>query len=230
MQYRPLRIALASLAAALTVVTTAAAVTGSTPDGDAHPYVGALFVDGAVACSGVLVTPTVFATAGHCGSDGARVAVSLDTALGGGWSLLAGTLEVDPAKGADLAVVVLDAPAPGVEPAALPAAGSLGSLSKGTVVTSVGYGYSALAADGFVYDGLRRAADSPLLKVGKSSLTLSTADGGPCMGDSGGPQLDGDTVLSLTSTGSKDCSGKAEAYRLDTAAARAFLGDFVALP
>jgi hypothetical protein len=50
------------------------------------------------------------------------------------------------------------------------------------------------------------------------------------MGDSGGPQLDGDTVLSLTSTGSKDCSGKAEAYRLDTAAARAFLGDFVALP
>ncbi|HUH14687.1 MAG TPA: trypsin-like serine protease [Gaiellaceae bacterium] len=230
MQHRSLRIALASLAAALTVVTTAAAVTGSTPDGDAHPYVGALVVDGAVACSGVLVAPTVFATAGHCGADGARVAVSFDAALGDGWSLLEGTLDVDSSKRSDLAVVVLDAPA-GAAPATLPAAGRVALLGKGDVVTSVGYGYHGRDADGnWLYDGLRRAADSPLLKVGKSSLTLSTADGGPCMGDSGGPQLDGDTVLSLTSTGSKDCSGKAEAYRLDTAAARAFLGDFVALP
>lgn len=230
MQHRSLRIALASLTAALTVVTTAAAVTGSTPDGDAHPYVGALVVDGSVACSGVLVAPTVFATAGHCGADGARVAVSLDASLDGGWSLLAGTLEVDSSKRSDLAVVVLDGPA-GAAPATLPAAGWVASLGKGDVVMSVGYGYHGRDVDGnWLYDGLRRAGDSPLLKVGKSSLTLSTADGGPCMGDSGGPQLAGDTVLSLTSTGSKDCSGKAEAYRLDTAAARAFLGDFVALP
>lgn len=225
MQHRPLRIALASLAAALTVVATAAAVTGSTPDGDAHPYVGALVVDGAVACSGVLVAPAVFATAGHCGVDGARVAVSLDPALGGVWSLQEGTFEADPGKGSDLAVVVLDAPV-AVTPASLPAAGAAGSLAKGSPVTSVGYGYSSPG----VYDGLRRTAESPLLRVGKSTLTLSTADGGPCMGDSGGPQLSGDTVLSLTSTGSKDCSGKAEGYRLDTASARAFLGDFVALP
>ncbi len=225
MQHRPFRIALASLAAALTVVTTAAAVTGSTPDGDAHPYVGALVVDGAVACSGVLVAPAVFATAAHCGVDGARVAVSLDAALGGGWSLQEGIFEADPGKGSDLAVVVLDAPA-AVTPASLPAAGSAGSLAKGSLVTSVGYGYSSPG----VYDGLRRTADSPLLRVGKATLTLSTADGGPCMGDSGGPQLRGDTVLSLTSTGSKDCSGKAEGTRLDTASARAFLGGFVALP
>lgn len=225
MQHRPIRLALASLAAALTVVTTAAAVTGSTPDGDAHPYVGALVVDGAVACSGVLVAPAVFATAGHCGVDGARVAVSLDPALGGGWSLQEGTFKADPGKGSDLAVVVLDVPV-AVAPASLPAAGSAGSLAKGSLVTSVGYGYSSPG----VYDGLRRTADSPLLKVGKATLTLSTADGGPCMGDSGGPQLNGDTVLSLTSTGSKDCSGKAQGYRLDTASARAFLDDFVALP
>jgi hypothetical protein len=224
-QHRPLRIALASLAATLIAATTAAAVTGSTPDGDAHPYVGALVVDGAVACSGVLVAPAVFATAGHCGVDGARVAVSLDPALGDGWSLQEGTFEADPGKGSDLAVVVLDAPV-AVAPASLPAAGSAGSLAKGSLVTSVGYGYSSPG----VYDGLRRTADSPLLKVGKSTLTLSTADGGPCMGDSGGPQLAGDIVLSVTSTGSKDCSGKAEGYRLDTASARAFLGDFVALP
>lgn len=225
MQHRPLRIALASLAATLIATTTAAAVTGSTPDGDAHPYVGALVVDGAVACSGVLVGPAVFATAGHCGVDGARVAVSLDPALGGGWSLQEGTFEADPGKGSDLAVVVLDRPV-AVTPASLPAAGSAGSLAKGSLVTSVGYGYSSPG----VYDGLRRTADSPLLRVGKSTLTLSTAVAGPCLGDSGGPQLRGDTVLSLTSTGSKDCAGKAEGSRLDTASARAFLGDFVALP
>ena len=68
-----IRTALFSLAAAHTVVTTAAASTGSTPDGEAHSYVGALVVDGSVACSGVLIAPTVFATAGHCGADGTRV-------------------------------------------------------------------------------------------------------------------------------------------------------------
>ena len=61
-------------------------------------------------------------------------------------------------------------------------------------------------------------------------LGLSTSTAGPCMGDSGGPQLSGSTVLSVTSTGSKDCAGKAEGYRLDTPSARAFLGGFVTLP
>jgi hypothetical protein len=183
-----------------------------------------------VECSGVLVAPTVFVTAGHCGADGTRVSVSFDSQLTSGWSLLGGTLEVDPTKGADLAVVVLDAPAP-VAPATLPAADSAASLAKGSLVTSVGYGYSGWAADGsFVYDGLRHAASSPVTKVFKSTLSLSTTTAGPCMGDSGGPQLSGSTVLSVTSSGTKDCSGKAEGYRLDTAPARAFLSGFVALP
>jgi hypothetical protein len=224
-QHRSIRIALASLAAALTVVATAAAVTGSTPDGDAHPYVGALFVDGTIACSAVLVAPSVVVTAGHCGVDGARVGVTFDADLDDGWSLRAGTLEIDPSKGSDLAVVVLDAPAR-VAPAALPVAGAAAGVAKGSSLTSVGYGYSSPG----VYDGLRRVADSPVVKVGKATITLSTADGGPCMGDSGGPQLAGDTVVSVTSTGSKDCTGKAEGYRLDTMSARAFLGSFLALP
>ena len=227
---RSTRIALVSALAALTVATSALAVTGSTPDGDAHPYVGALVVDGAVQCSGVLIAPTIFATAGHCGADGARVAVSFETKLGDGWSLLAGSLHVDAAKKTDLAVVVLDAPAP-VAPASLPAAGAADSLVKGTSLTSVGYGYSSRAADGsFVYDGLRRRADSPVTRVSRSTLVLSTRAAGPCLGDSGGPQLAGSTVLSVTSVGSKDCTGQAEGYRLDTAGARSFLAAFVTLP
>jgi Trypsin len=62
------------------------------------------------------------------------------------------------------------------------------------------------------------------------SLTVSTREAGPCLGDSGGPQLAADTVLSVTSAGSKDCSGTADSYRLDSASARAFLGAFVRLP
>jgi hypothetical protein len=232
--HRSSRIAVASVLIALALASTALGVTGSTVDGDRHPYVGALVAGEpggeTVRCSGVLIGPRTFATAGHCGADGERVSVTFDSALDDGWSLLAGTLKVDPAKKADLAVVVLDSPA-AVAPASLPRAGAAESLAKGTALTSVGYGYSAVAADGsFVYDGLRRTAGSPLLRASKSTLVLSTRTAGPCLGDSGGPQLVGHTVLSVTSAGSKDCSGQAEGYRLDTPSARAFLAGFVALP
>jgi hypothetical protein len=225
----PLRTAVVSLVAALSIVGTAAAVTGSTPDGKAHPYVGALVVDGSVVCSGVLIAPNLFASAGHCGVDGTRVDVSLDSRLDDGWTLLDGTLEVDASKGSDLAVVVLDT-ATRVTPATLPTAGAVAELDRRSVVTSVGYGYSGQAADGsWTYDGLRRVADSPVLDVTKTLLKFSTRNGGPCMGDSGGPQLAGDTLLSLTSAGPKDCTGRAEGYRVDTPAARAFLAQFVTL-
>jgi hypothetical protein len=218
-----------SLVAALSIVGTAAAVTGSAPDGKAHPYVGALVVDGSVVCSGVLIAPKLFATAGHCGVDGARVEVSLDSRLDEGWTLLAGTLEIDTSKGSDLAVVVLDT-ATRVTPATLPIAGAVAGLDRRSVVTSVGYGYSGQAADGsWIYDGLRRVADSPVLDVTKTLLKFSTRNGGPCMGDSGGPQLTGDTVLSLASAGPKDCTGRSEGYRVDTASARTFLAQFITL-
>ena len=169
---------------------------------------GALVVDGAVQCSGVLIAPTIFATAGHCGADGTRVSVSFDAELGEGWNLLEGTLRVATPRKADLAVVVLDAPA-AVEPASLPEAGAVESLARRSLVTSVGYGYSSRADDGsFVYDGLRRQAESPVKKSSRLYLTISTREAGPCMGDSGGPQLAGDTALSITSGGSKDCSGE----------------------
>jgi hypothetical protein len=224
------RIALVSALTALAAATTALAVTGSTPDGDAHPYVGALVVDGAVQCSGVLIAPAVFATAGHCGADGTRVSVSFDAELGEGWSLLEGTLRVAALRKGDLAVVVLDAPA-AVEPASLPGAGMVESLAKRSLVTTVGYGYASRTADGsFSYDGLRRSAESPVKKASTLFLTIATREAGPCLGDSGGPQLSGDTALSITSGGSKDCSGAAEGYRLDTAQARDFLSGFVPLP
>lgn len=230
-----LRSVLFVLSASLVAASGAAAITGSGVDGTAHPYVGALVVDGSVECSGVLVAPTVFATAAHCTAGipaGASVGVTFDTAIDKAtWTVQGGTAHTDPGyrggSANDLAVVVLDAPA-AVTPATLPRAGSVDAISGS--VTSVGYGYHFGADGSLAYDGKRRAADSPVLDVKKTTLRLSTKTAGPCMGDSGGPQLSGDTVLSLTSTGTKDCSGKAESYRLDTAAARAFLAQFVTLP
>ena len=57
--------------------TPAGAITNPRPDGTAHPYVGlAIFdVDGEPSwrCSGTLLSPTLFLTAGHC-TDGATTA------------------------------------------------------------------------------------------------------------------------------------------------------------
>jgi hypothetical protein len=65
----------AALVAALTVIAASAgaalAITNGTPDGTNHPYVGlmvAIDADGVPQwrCSGSLLSPTVFLTAGHC--------------------------------------------------------------------------------------------------------------------------------------------------------------------
>ena len=49
----------------LLLPASASAVIHGEPDGDAHPYVGVIFnVD--TFCSGTLLSPTVFLTAGHC--------------------------------------------------------------------------------------------------------------------------------------------------------------------
>ena len=89
---KPVPSIISALAVALVTVSSAAAITGGSIDGDAHPYVGALVVDGFVECSGVLISPTVFATAGHCAADGRRVTVSFDSKLGAGWTLADGDL------------------------------------------------------------------------------------------------------------------------------------------
>ena len=71
--------------AALTLTTTASAITNGEPDGNAHPFVGALLAPVAYSdgtwetCSGTLISPTVFLTAAHCDQDVTRVAVTFDS-------------------------------------------------------------------------------------------------------------------------------------------------------
>ena len=60
-----------------------------------------------------------------------------------------------------------------------------------------------------------------------------TGKGGDCYGDSGGPKfLAGDptTILAHVVTGDAYCRATTWDYRLDTPAARDFLGQFVTLP
>jgi hypothetical protein len=225
---------LITVAFAGSFVGSAASITGGTTDGSAHPYAGALVVDGRVACSGVLVSPALFLTAGHCVAGApTRVDVTFDPQLdAASWTLAPGTAHLDPGYGVDnkdshdLAVIVLDLPV-SVAPAQLPSAGLLDSAQPG-VLTSVGYGY--FDTKPFVYDGLRRNALSDVTKLTPSLVYLSTKTGGVCFGDSGGPQLIGDTVAALTSTGNKKCTGQSASYRLDTPAARSFLAGFLTLP
>jgi Trypsin len=66
-----LRLFAAAAAAAALGVTPAGAVIGGSPDGNAHPYVGvSVYYDAngvpLWGCSGTLVSPTLYVTAGHC--------------------------------------------------------------------------------------------------------------------------------------------------------------------
>jgi secreted trypsin-like serine protease len=228
-----------ALAAAAFVVAPGLAITGGSVDGAAHPSVGLIATDGSDGtrtplCSGVLVAPTVVVTAAHCfAADGERVSVTFDaTADPARSSFTAGRAVVDPAYGSDkrdphdLAVVLLAAPV-SPTPARLPSAGEVARSAPGDVV-NVGYGYQS--AKDAVYDGVRRWSTSQVAKVDAATISLKLRDGGVCFGDSGGPHFSGTTVAAIVSTGNRACSGQSTGYRLDTAAARQFLGRFVPLP
>ena len=253
-----LRRAALVLATALGIAAMAApaeAITNGTADGNAHPNVGGLvaaeaYSDGTwIYCSGTLISPTVFLTAAHCdeGGDG-RVRVTFSRAYHDGDPVYAGTFHGDPLYGGqqgdphDIAVVVLDNAITSISPAALPAAGSLGSLSVGQTITSVGYGaYDVVKAQGagghdFLYDDVRNQAVGSLLAVNPAwlrvSMNPSTGNGGTCYGDSGGPNFLGSTttLAAITITGDYVCRATNVTYRLDTASARSFLAPYVTLP
>jgi hypothetical protein len=253
------RIILAGVAvvvATLAFATPAGAITYGVPDGNGHPEVGALlapkpYSDGTWAtCSGTLISPTVFLTAAHCDQDVSRVAVTFDSSYDAATGTTYwGTWHADPnynqaqSDPHDTAVVVLDKAVKGILPARLPQAGSLSNLSLGTQFTSVGYGAQAVTIEKgptFHYADVRYVATGGLEAVNPSWLRISMnparGDGGTCYGDSGGPNFLGagasetNIVAATTITGDFMCRATNVDYRLDTASARAFLGQYVTLP
>lgn len=247
---RPL-LALAVLVCAVAPATPANAVTNGTADGDAHPNVGGLvapeaYSDGTwIYCSGTLVSPTVFLTAAHC-AEGDRVRVTFSSAYEDGDRVYRGTFHADPAYPGptsdphDVAVVVLDKAVKGIAPARLPRADSLSELPSDQRFTSVGYGAYEVTNEpgghGYLYDDVRNVATGTLNAINAAWLRISmnpaTGNGGTCYGDSGGPNFLGTTniVAATTITGDAVCRSTNVDYRLDTPAARGFLGQYVQLP
>jgi V8-like Glu-specific endopeptidase len=249
---RRLLVPVAALAAVLLTAAPAAAITNGVPDGNGHPNVGGLvsptqYSDGTwLYCSGTLISPTVFLTAAHCGEDGESVAVTFDTDYEDGDKVYSGTFQADPlypgnsSDSHDIAVVVLDKPVRGIQPAPLPEAGSLSALPSTQQFTSVGYGAYEVTNDPgghqYLYNDVRMVAAGTLNAINKTwlriSMNPSTGDGGTCYGDSGGPNFLGttDVVAAITITGDAVCRATNVVYRLDTASARDFLDEFVTLP
>ena len=244
---------LAAVIASFLAAAPAGAITNGSPDGEGHPNVGALvaskaYSDGLwVYCSGTLISPTVFLTAAHCYDENTnRARVSFSSAYQDGDRVYEGTFYGDPQYNQsqgdthDIAVVVLDRTVRGITPAKLPKAGSLSKLGKNQKFTSVGYGaYEVTNEPGghhYLYNDVRGVATGTFNTLTQSWLKISMnpshGDGGTCYGDSGGPNFLGttDIIAGTTITGDAICRSTNVTFRTDTASARGFLGQYVALP
>ncbi len=211
-------------------------------------------------CTGTLISLTVVLSAAHCNyADGDSVAVTFDaeynsstgTTYWGTWHpdprhhfSPAGSVTTQTKDPHDMAVIVFDTPIPGITPAQLPAAGSLNDLDHYTKFTSVGYGGQFWTKGGgtgkvlhftdtrFVAVGSLNTENKTLLRI---SMNPSLGNGGTCSGDLGGPNFLGDNgetniLAATTVTGDGACKSTNVDYRLDTASARWFLGQYVDLP
>jgi hypothetical protein len=255
---RGIRAAILAAALVLLVAAPVQGIVFGQLDGDAHPNVGAMVVilDGhnEAECTGTLVAPKVFVTASHCtaalpffGLGDHDVYVTFDPVVDDSSTLYRGTAHTNPlfASGGqndtyDVGVIVLDE-APGIAPAQLPTARLLNHIAlRNQRFVTVGYGTvrdtKTTGPHALYWDPQRRWAEQGFRSLTKAWLNLSmnpsVGSGGTCYGDSGGPHFLGQTdiVVAVTVTGDYQCRATDVDYRLDTPAARAFLGQFVTLP
>jgi hypothetical protein len=225
-----------SFLVALSLVGPASAVTNGDLDGEDHPYVGlmvALDADGNPLwrCSGALISPTLYVTAGHC-TDGAAFATiwfaaDVESGIpGNGYPFVGdvhGTAYTSPGYNPnafflnDLGVVVLDTPVVLSEYAELVAeAGVLDAMKtkrgrQNQDFTAVGYGLQRINPVFIEAERVRMVATPHLIQIntpgftGDFSILLSNnhSTGGTCFGDSGGPNFIGDskTIGGVTSFG-----------------------------
>lgn len=204
----------------------AVAVTDGELDGDNHPYVGLMVADDVNGnplwrCSGALISPTIFLTAGHCTQPpAARATIWFDADVesgipGNGYPFdgdVDGTTHLHPlyVPGAfflfDLGVVELDEPVLMDEYGVLPELDQLDVMAtrrglQDTTFTSVGYGLQQINPVFIESERVRMFATPRLIQIntpgftGDFSIMLSNnhSTGGTCFGDSGGPNFINDT-------------------------------------
>ncbi|MCJ7513439.1 MAG: trypsin-like serine protease [Anaerolineales bacterium] len=224
---RNVLIVLAVVALLAATVVPALAITDGEPDGNGHPYVGLMVAqdkdgDPLWRCSGTLLSPKIFLTAGHCTeAPAAHVEIWFDSDVesgmpGNGYPYdgqVGGAPYTHPQYDPsafflyDLGVVVLDKPLKMKTYGALPKLNVLDQFKtdkQDVTFTAVGYGLQKAFPDAAAWkevaQRVRMVAYPRLIQinggiVGDSSLMLSnnTNTGGTCFGDSGGPNFIGDT-------------------------------------
>jgi hypothetical protein len=228
----------------------AGAITDGELDGDGHPYVGLMVAQTASGaplwrCSGTLLSPTLFLTAGHCTeSPAAHVEIWFASDVqsgipGNGYPFsgdVGGTPYTHPQYNPnafflfDLGVVVLDEPVYMDEYGVLPELDQLDKLKPGKKAwfTAVGYGLQKINPVFVEAERVRMVANPHLIQInvpgftGDFSLLLSNnhSTGGTCFGDSGGPNFlyDTNVVAGVTSFGiNGNCAGTGGVYRVDRA-------------
>jgi hypothetical protein len=231
MSMRRIWVLVLALTLTASLALPAAAITrGGVPDGDDHPYVGLMVagfdVEGefqpAWRCSGALISPTVYVTAGHCTFGADHVELWFETDLeptpGAFGYPFEGEVSGEPFTHPeyldeafflyDLGVVVLDEPvhlAGGY--ASLPEVDELEQLGKGrnrAAITAVGYGLQGIVpqgvdlktryrADLFVVNATGFIGLKQVPGSGYFATSSDAKHGGTCFGDSGGPVLRGGT-------------------------------------
>lgn len=235
--------ALAALVASVAFAGSAGAITDGEFDGNNHPYVGLMrFVDSSdgrsYRCSGTLIAPRLFLTAGHCADGSVNVKIYLGSdyrTTGLVAPYVTGTAYAHPSYNPsafflhDLGVVVLDTSVAMAQYGELPTLSQLDALkpSSHTTFTAVGYGLQLINPAQIQRDLVRMYATPHLIQinrgiVGDFSLLLSNnaSTGGTCFGDSGGPNFIGtsNVIAGVTSFGlNGSCGGTGGVYRVDQA-------------
>lgn len=217
-----------ALVLVLMMVSSVVAIKNGELDGDGHPYVGLMVAQNADGnpmwrCSGALLSPTLFLTAGHCTeAPAAHVEIWFDADVqsgipGNGYPLtgdVGGTPYTHPQYNPnafflyDLGVVVLDEPVDMPEYATLPELNVLDQMAtqrglQDVTFTAVGYGLQQINPVFVEAERVRMVAYPHLIQVnvpgftGDFSLLLSNnhSTGGTCFGDSGGPNFIGDSTV-----------------------------------
>ena len=230
----------------------AQAITWGTLDGNGHPYVGAIVVvrDGVdhEFCSGSLLSPHVFLTAGHC-------ALPLEQYVPAGVVFVSFAPDFM-APGADRHLVVAAIPNPEYHWGPTSDPHDNGVLIFRDAVTNVGYTTLApkdyldgLLASGVIKDtrfinvgygsnqtgivsGDRQLSYSSYMNLHKAWLYMSqnnkTGNGGTCYGDSGGPTFVKDSAtgnlfqVTTVSHGDAACKSTNINYRTDIESSLAF--------